>query len=89
MTVRYSPVFLKKLKQADVRVRKSFKQKLELFLKNPNSPYLNNHILKAKFYGLRSINITSDWRAIYERKVDLKDKVAYFVDIGTHKELYG
>lgn len=33
----------------------------------------------------RSINITGDYRAIYE----VKDGIAYFISVGTHHELYG
>jgi len=38
--------------------------------------------------GYRSIDITGNWRAIYAEKVEGKDIVAYFVALGTHRELY-
>lgn len=88
MTVKYSPVFFKQLKTVDVRIRKSVKQRILLFSKNPHNPQLNNHLLKRAYKGHRSINIIADWRALYKEKREGKNIVAYFVDIGTHEELY-
>jgi addiction module RelE/StbE family toxin len=89
MIVKYSPLFLKTLKKLDVRVRKSFKGQILIFAKNPNGPELDNHPLKREYQGLRSIDITADFRAIYEEKYEGGEEVAYFVLIGTHRELYG
>lgn len=89
MIVKYDPDFLAKLKKLDVRIRKSFKERLEIFIENPYDPQLNNHLLKRNYFGYRSIDITNDWRAIYSEKIESKEVIAYFVDIGTHKQLYG
>lgn len=89
MIIKYSTVFLKTLKKLDVRIRKSFKEQILLFSKNPNDPQLNNHPLKREYQGLRSIDITANWRAIYEEKHEGEEETAYFVLIGTHKQLYG
>lgn len=89
MIIKYSLVFLKTLKKLNVRIRKSFKKQILLFSKNPNDPQLNNHPLKREYQGLRSIDITADWRAIYEEKQEGGEETAYFVLIGTHKQLYG
>ena len=89
MIIRYSPLFFRILKKLDVRIRKSFKEHILLFSKNPNDPALNNHPLKRGYQGLRSIDITADWRAIYEEKHEGGEETAYFVLIGTHKQLYG
>ena len=66
MKRRYDPLFVKALKKTDVRIRKSFKEKIVIFAKNPYDPVLNNHELKREYAGYRSIDITNDWRAIYE-----------------------
>ena len=88
MKVVYDPLFVKRVKRLNVRVRKNIKIRLLLFSRDPNNPELNNHELSRKWVGYRSIDITSDYRAIFE-EVEIKgDKVAYFVTIGTHKELY-
>lgn len=89
MTIRYSPVFLKTLKKLNIRIRKSFKERIVLFSKNPNDLELNNHPLKDKYQELRSIDITADLRAIYEEKYEGEEQTAYFVLIGTHEQLYG
>ncbi len=88
MIIKYSPVFIKTLKKLDVRIRKSFKEQILLFSKNPNDPQLDNHQLKREYQGLSSIDITADFRAIYEKKYEGEKETAYFVLIGTHKQLY-
>ena len=89
MIVTYDHAFLKKLKKVDVRIRKSFKERILLFLKNPNDLILNNHPLRDEYIGYSSIDITSDWRALYTEKYTEEDAVAYFTILGTHYELYG
>lgn len=88
MIIRYDPIFLDKLKKINVRISNSFKKRLEIFIKDPHNPQLNNHPLKRNYLSYRSIDITSDWRAIYSEKSEDQETVAFFVDIGTHKELF-
>jgi len=89
MKVKLDPDLLKKLKKLDVRIRKRFRKRILLFSKNPNDPELNNHSLKREYQGLRSIDITNDYRAVYEEMTVGEDTVAHFFLLGTHKELYG
>ena len=89
MKVKLDPDLLKKLKKLDVRIHKRFKEKIIIFQKNPNEPSLNNHELRDPYKGLRSIDITNDYRAIYEEMMVGKDIVANFSLLGTHDELYG
>ncbi|HVF69287.1 MAG TPA: type II toxin-antitoxin system mRNA interferase toxin, RelE/StbE family [Xanthomonadales bacterium] len=89
MKIQYDPDFLRLLKKVNIRIRKSLRQKIEIFLKNPDEPSLNNHALRDKYEGYKSIDITADWRAIYEEFGENGELIAYFVDLGTHKELYG
>ena len=88
MTLRFSPEFVAKLKKANIRIRKSFKQRITVFSSNPDEPVLNDHPLRDEWQGYRSIDITGDWRAIYTEKLEVEETVAYFVTIGTHQELY-
>ena len=88
MIVKYSPSFLKISKKVDVRIRKSLKEKITIFYHNQNYSLLNNHTLKDEYRGCRSIDITNDWRAIYKEVRIGKEAVAYFIFLGTHKELY-
>ena len=89
MTIKYSPAFLATLKKADVRIRKSFKERILQFSKNPYDLQLRNHKLQREYQGYRSINITADWRAIYKEIHESDEIIAYFIAIGTHDQLYG
>lgn len=88
MIIRYSPSFIEKLKKGDVRIRKSLKERILLFSKNPLDPQLRDHPLKEEFEGYRSINITSDWRAIYQEIQEGNEVIAYFIALGPHGQLY-
>ena len=68
-----------------MELRAQFEKRLDIFLDNPYAPILNNHSVEETFPGCRSINITGDYRAIYEAW----HVVPVFVKIGTHHELYG
>lgn len=63
--------------RADIRIR--------LFINDPFSEILRNHSLSGEYSGCRSINITGDYRVIYEEI----DGIIEFLLIGTHDELYG
>lgn len=88
MNVELDPDVVKRLKKLDVKILKSFKVRIIKFSKNPKDPKLNNHRLKKEWHGCRSIDINADWRAIYKVIQIREENVAYFVAIGTHKELY-
>lgn len=88
MKVVLDPAFYNKLKKADVRIRKSVKERILIFAKNPSDLELNNHSLRKPYQGLRSIDITADYRALYKEVRIGKDTVAYFLELGTHDELY-
>jgi addiction module RelE/StbE family toxin len=80
--------FIKLYKKADVRLKKSVDEKLRVFVKNPFELGLNNHALQDEWEGYRSIDITNDYRAIYEELKEGEKVKASFVALGTHKELY-
>ena len=89
MKIVYDPAFVKTLKKINVRIRKSFKERILLFSKDPYSLQLDNHTLRKKYQGYRSIDITVDYRAIYKERQEGKEILAYFTLLGTHTELYG
>lgn len=89
MKVQLAPKLIDKLKKQDVRIQKSFKKAIDLFSKNPTNLELNNHELHREWEGFRSINITNDWRAIYQEVQEGEDEpFAYFTTLGTHAQLY-
>ncbi len=88
MKTQVSPQLLKKLKKLDVRIRKSFLERIKIFEKNLQEPVLNNHALQRGYEGYRSIDITNDYRAFYEEVQSGDETIAYFSLLGTHKELF-
>jgi len=87
MRVEYSKKFIKQYKKSPNLVKKRLKERIRLYCQDSNSPVLNNHNLRGKWKGFRSINITGDWRAIF--KEIKRNKVVRFYFIGTHSQLYG
>jgi len=86
MRIDYSKKFIKQLKKAPISVKNNFQKRLQTFSKNKKDPVLNNHKLKGKLKGFRSINITGDYRAIF-KELDNGDLIFFFM-LGTHSELY-
>jgi addiction module RelE/StbE family toxin len=60
------------------------KERIDIFVKNPNDPILKDHPLKGKSKGFRAFSITGDIRVIYQ----IIEGTAYFFDIGTHNQVY-
>lgn len=83
MKIQYDPDFIKKLKKVNVRIKRKFQRALVIFQKNPFDPQLNNHKLHEPYLGLRSIDITADYRAIYEQIQEGEEEIAYFVTLRT------
>ena len=85
MQIRYARKFKKQYTKAPEKIKKAFKSRRNLFLKNPHTSILNNHRLKGKLNWYRSINITGDWRALYSQP---KQSVVIFEALGIHSQLY-
>lgn len=86
MKIEYSKRFIKDFKRCPEYIKNKLKSRLEIFIQDQNDVILNNHLLLGELKGYRSINITGDWRAIFE-DID-NGEIAYFVSIGTHSQLY-
>ena len=86
MRVFFHKSFDRKYAKLRMGERKKFTERIDLFLKDPYHPLLNNHALTGKYKGSRSISVTGDLRAVYD--VVGKD-AALFVAIDTHSNLYG
>lgn len=86
MKIEYSKKFIKDFKRCPEYIKSKLKSRLEIFMQDQNDAVLNNHGLLGELKGYRSINVTGDWRAIFE---DINnEEIAYFVAIGTHSQLY-
>lgn len=84
--IEYSQRFVKDLKRAPRKIQQAFRVRLEIFLSDKYYPLLNNHSLSGKYQSYRSINISGDWRVIFQE--DNKGETVYFITLGTHSQLY-
>lgn len=81
--IDYSNKFIKQLKKASLEIKIAFRKRFELFISDQFNPLLNNHSLSGNLKGHRSINVTGDWRAIYEEVNEEDEQIFYFVALGT------
>ncbi|MEK9154057.1 MAG: type II toxin-antitoxin system mRNA interferase toxin, RelE/StbE family [Patescibacteria group bacterium] len=79
-------VFDRMFKKLPRDVRDRFVERAELFIKDHRHPLLRDHALTGAWAGHRSINVTGDYRAVYE---EVAADTFRFVAIGTHHDLYG
>jgi mRNA-degrading endonuclease YafQ of YafQ-DinJ toxin-antitoxin module len=81
--------FSKQLSNAPDDIQEAFIYMLELYVADPFHPQLRNHELREKFVGLRSFDVTDDWRAIFKETHVGERRVIKLYLIGTHNDLYG
>lgn len=86
LRIDFSKVFNKQLSKAPLEIKIAFRERFKIFLTNPRDYQLNNHHLKGKLKGFRSINVTGDWRAIYSERIF--GQTVVFEMLGTHSQLY-
>lgn len=67
------------------KTRKRFDERVRLFAEDNTNPLLKDHPLSGKLQGFRAFSITGDIRVVYY----VSKNTAYFVDIGTHNQVYG
>ncbi len=84
MVINYHKDFIKDSKRLTVQQKGKLTERLKLFGQNEFDPILNNHSLRGKYLGCRSINITGDLRAVYK---SLGENII-FVTIDSHSNLY-
>jgi addiction module RelE/StbE family toxin len=85
MIIVYHRDFRKSYRKLPQRLKEKLEERLRLFSSDEFHPILNNHALKGKYLGYRSINITGDMRAIFKRD----SNSTLFVTIDSHSNLYG
>ena len=85
MVIETTKAFDKQYAKLNIKVKVSFKRRLELFKANPFDISLRNHSLKGRYLGYRSIDITGNIRALYTTQ---GDTIIIFGFIGTHSQLY-
>ena len=83
-TKDFKKAYAKRIQQNSVIARR-FEERYDLFIENPQNEILRDHSLTGKLKGFRAFSITGDIRAVYY----ISGKTAYFVDIGSHNQVYG
>lgn len=85
MIIKLHKNFGKHFKKLRHNEKQKFKERKNLFIEDEFNPILNNHSLRGKYLGYRSINIIGDLRAIYKKDKNL----VIFVALNSHSNLYG
>lgn len=85
MNILFHKHFHKSYKNLPQKIKEQFKKRLSIFTKDPFSLILNNHALHGEWQAFRSINITNNFRALYQSLG--RDLVEFFI-IDTHSNLY-
>ena len=78
--------FDKAFSKVSPKIQIKFYECVEIFLNNQSDKRLRNHALSGNLKDFWSIDITGDWRLLYER---IDEDTVMFLDIGTHSQLYG
>ena len=84
MEVKFHAAFKKKLRKTPHKIQERFFERLELFVQDKFNRVLNNHSVDRAYPNCRSINVSGDYRAIFEEQ----DEIIIFINIGTHSNLY-
>lgn len=85
MIIRLHKNFKKQFNKLTESQKRKFRERRDIFLQDEFNPILNNHALKGKYQGYRSINVSGDIRAIYRKS----SEDIFFVALGSHSSLYG
>lgn len=88
MKAKFSPLVQQKLLELNKKDRKliiKIEKQIKLLESNSNHPSLRTHKLAGNLANRWSISISKGFRMIY---VILEKDVAYFLDLGTHDEVY-
>ncbi len=78
--------FKKKTDKLPKKIRGALAERLRLFVREPFHSLLDNHKLTGNRKHQRSINITGDWRLIFE---PYDEHTVRLIDVDTHHNLYG
>ena len=89
MQIKFGRKFKKQYAKAPSKVQQALEKRILLLSQDPTNLQLNNHALTGQYKGLRSINITGDWRALFAEVVTAKGEMTVIFELlGTHSQLY-
>ena len=79
MIILSSTRFDKEVGKLPLKVYRAYLERLHIFIREPYHSLLNNHALTGSYRGYRSINITGNYRAIFEL---INEDTIRFIRIG-------
>ena len=82
MKIDFHKTFKKQYKKLPPKTKEKFQKQFKIFQTDPFDISLKNHSLAGKYKACRSINVSSDVRAIYI----VEGNEIKFLSIGTHGE---
>lgn len=85
MNVIFHRRFDKMASKLPPKVKQKMVERIMLFSEDPLNEVLRVHALYTPYKGSYSIDISGDYRAVYEL---IDDQTALFSHIGTHSQLY-
>ena len=88
MKAKFSPFVQKTIiliYKKDKKLVEKIQKQILLFESNPKHPSLRLHKLSGNLGNMWSLAITLSMRMVY---ILVSKETAYFVDIGTHEEVY-
>lgn len=85
MQFQFAREFKKQYRKLPAKIQQRMQERFREFLLNEFDPTFNNHKLAGEFAGFRSIHITGDYRAHYQR---VGSEWVVWAAIGTHAQLY-
>ncbi|MFZ2303293.1 MAG: type II toxin-antitoxin system mRNA interferase toxin, RelE/StbE family [Minisyncoccia bacterium] len=85
MIIVRTKYFSKATTKLPASVKRALAERLQLFIEDPFSIILNNHPLQGDRRPYRSVNITGDYRLVYEQ---YDEDTVRLIDVDTHSNLY-
>ena len=89
MEILYTKRFQKNYKKLDTYIQSKVKTSIEIFRDDPWDQKLRNHPLQGDYIGYRSIDVTWDFRIVFEELALGSYALVELIDVGTHSQLYG
>ncbi len=82
--VKLRKSFIKSYNKLSLKNQEAWAKCLELFLSLPNHPKLRRHELLGKYYGMESIDLAPDLRALF---IEGQDRYVFYY-LKNHNQLY-
>ena len=89
MEILYTKRFQKHYKKLDTYIQSKVKTTIEIFRDDPWDQKLRNHPLEGEYIWYRSIDVTWDFRIVFEELSEDSYALVELIDVGTHSQLYG